>query len=375
MYDAIVVGLGGMGTATLYHLARKGARVLGVEQFGVAHDRGSSHGQTRLIRMAYFEHADYVPLLRESFAAWDDLCAATGQDLFVRTGLALWGSPEGGEVLPGTLASAEKYAIPLHVWDHDEARRQLPLHRAPEGFRCAFEPGAGFLRVEACVQAHVDQARALGATVVDHAIVRNWRPDGAGVAVEFNGQTVHAAQLVLTTGAWSGPVLRELGADLTVHRNALVWLRSSQAHSLAAGAPCFGFALPTGFFYGFPALDDRGLKAALHLPGDRLADPALVERARRPTDTAPVVDFAAACLPEAGPEVTDSAVCLYEMSPDGHFVVDRHPRWPQVLIAGGFSGHGFKFAPAMGRVLADAALGAPLDPAVGFLSAARFVQL
>ena len=195
--------------------------------------------------------------------------------------------------------------------------------------------------------------------------------------MDVGGETVSAARLVLAQGAWSGAVLRDLGVDLRVHRNALVWLDAPAAHRRERGAPCFGFDLPAtadfagGFFYGFPALDAFGVKAALHLPGDPVADPDHVERATTARDTDPVVAFASRCLPGVGPRVTRVATCLYEMTPDEHFVVQVHPRWPQVALAGGFSGHGFKFAPVIGEVLADLAIeGRSLLP-VDFLDAGR----
>ncbi|MSP92493.1 MAG: N-methyl-L-tryptophan oxidase [Myxococcales bacterium] len=380
--DVIVVGLGGMGAAALLHCARRGARVLGLEARAIGHDQGSSHGQTRLIRQAYFEHPDYVPLLRRAYALWADLEHDAGATLFERTGLVLWGPPTGGRVLPGVVASAQLHNVPIEQWEPAAARHAFPLHRAPDGFAAVSEPGAGFLHVEACVAALVAAAQRAGAAVRTGALVTAWRavegPDGGSVDVDVGGETLRAARLILAQGAWSGAVLRDLGVDLRVHRNVLVWLEAPPSHRLERGAPCFGFDLPAtpdfagGFFYGFPALDEGGVKAALHLPGDPVTEPDHVERATTTRDSDPVVTFAARCLPGVGPRVTRVATCLYEMTPDEHFVVQAHPRSPQVVVAGGFSGHGFKFAPVIGEALAQLALDGRSALPIGFLDAQRF---
>jgi monomeric sarcosine oxidase len=375
-YDAIVMGIGGMGAAALWHLARRGVRVLGLEQFAIGHDRGSSHGQTRLIRQAYFEHPDYVPLLRRAYTLWAELEATTSARLFEPTGLVTFGPADGGRVLPGVIAAVQAHSVPIEVLDEASARAQFPQFRAPERYRAVVEPGAGFLHVERCVQAHVAAAVACGAEVRTGERVSGWQADGDGVVVTLRGgETVRAGRLVVAQGAWSGPLLRELGADLKVHRNALVWLRpraDKHAYHGDNTRHCFAFDLPEGFFYGFPALDDLGVKAALHHPGDPVADPDLADAPPTAADAAPVVAFARACLPHVLPEVTKIVTCRYELSPDEHFVVDRHPRWPQVVVAGGFSGHGFKFASVVGEALADFALQGRTDLPVGFLSARRF---
>ena len=363
-----------MGAAALWRLASRGARVLGLEQFTPGHARGSSHGQTRLIRQAYFEHPDYVPLLRRAYALWHELQTDAPVRLLEPTGLVIWGPPEGGRVLPGVISSAQAHGVPIELLNADEASRRFPLHRPPAGYRAVWEPGAGFLRAEACVSAMVQAAEQQGAQVHYGAQVTHWQADGAGVAVEVGGQTVRAARLILAQGAWSGPVLRDLGASLNVRRNALVWLRSLPQHQLDRGAPCFAFDLPAGFYYGFPALDSLGVKAALHAPGLPVLDVDTPDLPPELADAADVRAFAGECLAGVGPEVSQVVTCRYELSPDDHFVVDLHPHWPQVVVAGGFSGHGFKFAPVIGEALADLALVGASPLPIGFLAARRFAS-
>lgn len=366
-WDVLVLGVGAMGSAACWRLAARGARVLGLEQFPLGHDRGSAHGQSRLTRQAYFEHPDYVPLLRGAFALWDELSASVGKPLLHRTGLALYG-PAEGSIVSGTLRAAQLHGIAVDVLDGTAAREALPMFQPPPDFRLVFEPGAGWLAVDDCVRAMADVARQAGAQIHEGERVLGWQPDGQGVQVTTDRGTYRAARLIVTTGAWSGPLLADLGVSLRVHRNVVVWLRAHPGHQ---AAPCFGFDLPAGFFYGFPQLDPRGVKIAHHHPGIPTT-PDEVDRTLYEADVAPVLACARQVLPYLQPQVTDHATCLYEMSPDEHFVVDRHPRWPQVAIGAGFSGHGFKFAPVVGDVLADLALRGRTGWPTQFLELGRF---
>jgi sarcosine oxidase len=366
-WDVIVLGVGAMGSAACWRLATRGVRVLGLEQFALGHDRGSAHGQSRLIRQAYFEHPDYVPLLRGAYALWDELSTIARKPLLQRTGLALYG-PAQGPIVAGTLKAAEIHGIPVQVHDGLAAREAFPMFRPPEDFRLVFEPGAGWLAVDECVVAMAEAAQSHGATIQTGERVLGWRPEGEGVVVTTDRDTYRADRLVVTTGAWSGPLLADLGVRLSIHRNVVLWLRANPGHE---HAPCFGFDLPSGFFYGFPQLDARGVKLAHHHPGPPTL-PDAVDRSLQPEDAAPVLDCARAVLPLLHPEVTDHASCLYEMSPDEHFLLDRHPHLPQVSLGAGFSGHGFKFAPVVGEVLADLALHGTTAWPAQFLGLQRF---
>jgi sarcosine oxidase len=359
----IVVGVGGIGAAACWRLAERGAEVVGLEQFDIGHKLGSSHGESRLIRQAYFEHPDYVPLLREAFAGWRALDPA----LLQATGLALAGPP-AGEVLAGSLRSAAGHGI--SVRHHSDARTcpELAAFSLPSGFAALVEPGAGWLPVETCVLAMADAARRAGADLRERVQVRDWQIAGDSVMVATSAGPLRGDRLVLTQGAWAGPVLRRLGVTLTVHRNLLFWLPVAPQF---ADAPCFGLDLPGGFLYGFVA-HDGVLKLALHRPGEVVSDPLQVDRSLRSGEADEVLAMVRAHLPHVRPEILRHVVCLYEMSPDGHFVLDTLPGVPQVSLAAGFSGHGFKFAPVMGEVLAELALDGRSRHPVEFLSARRF---
>ncbi|GMV96555.1 MAG: FAD-dependent oxidoreductase [Phycisphaerae bacterium] len=374
IYDAIVIGVGGMGSAALYHLARRGLRVLGIEQFGVAHDRGSSHGQTRIIRKAYFEHPSYVPLVTRAYALWAALESATGQRLFRPTGMLLAGPPDGA-IISGVLRSAAEHRLDIRTLTAAETDGRFPAFRIPPGHSRLFDAEAGFLRVEECVRAHAYAACSAGARLLTGGAVQSWSARGDEVVVRADGREFRAARLIIAGGAWAGRLLADLNLPLEVRRKVMLWYATtSDAHDLERGCPVFGFETTDGFFYGFPALDQGEIKLALHGGGQAVEDPAGVDRGLHPEDEAPLRRFIAEYLPYVSPRPLRHAVCLYTMTPDEHFVIDTHPRHPNVHFAAGFSGHGFKFAPVVGSVLADLAVQGRTDEPIGFLSARRFAR-
>lgn len=372
-FDVVVAGAGGMGTAAAAHLARRGAGVLALDRFPVGHARGSSHGQTRLIRLAYFEHPDYVPLLRRSRELWRALERDTGSALFAETGLVSAGPPDG-DVVAGVLRSADRHGLDVERLTATQAADRWPAFALPAHWAAVFEAQAGWLAVEACVAAHATFARAHGATFEHGAAVRDWRVVGNDVIVETEREAVSAGRLVLCPGPWASDLLHLAEPTFTVLRKSLFWYdpaAGSLGSAAAAALPCFAFDTPTGFFYGFPAIAGRGIKVAEHTGGRSVADPLHVDRRIDPDDQSRIEGWLAAHLPGAGLRRTAHEVCLYTMSPDGHFVVGLHPAHPQVAIAAGFSGHGFKFASLIGEVLADLALEGRTTHPIGFLAPTR----
>lgn len=368
--DVIVIGLGAMGSAAAMHMARRGARVLGLERFGPAHDQGSSHGESRLIRKAYFESPAYVPLLERSYALWDELSSLSGATLLHRTGLVLFGNRA-----TTAAAVAREHGVAVEHLSPAEARARFPSLRvrSDDALEPLFEPGAGWLEVERCVQAHLDAARAASADLRFHEPALAWRVDPSSGQVEVDtGRGLHrAGRLVVTAGAWAPSLLADVGLPLGVRRVVQTWFDASPAHQ----APCFGFDLGDGFFYGFPRVGGR-VKVAEHTARQPLARPEDVRREVVPEDTRRVEDFVRERLPELRTPPVLAKTCLYTMTPDEHFVIDLHPRYPQVAIAAGFSGHGFKFSPVVGEILADLALeGPPRTRAdAGFLRLSRFAD-
>ncbi len=339
-----------MGSAACRALARRGAKVLGLEQFALGHALGSSHGESRLIRQAYFEHPDYVPLLKSAYELWAAVEAESGEALFARTGLVLFG-PETGPILRGAQDSARLYGIPLEVFAGKEAAARFPAFTADPGDIAVYEPGAGWLAVERCVRTLAGLATKHGAEIREGVHVESWTADGRGVAVRTSHGEFKARRLVITAGAWSADFLARVRGKIAVRRVPVAWFAPRGA---APAMPCFGFEDPRGFFYGFPPLSAQGVKVGLHLPGAAVADPAKLDRALHDDDVAPLAAFLAARLPWVDPRPRAHSVCMYSMSPDEHFIVDRDS--DRVTYAAGFSGHGFKFAPVIGELLADLAL-------------------
>jgi monomeric sarcosine oxidase len=372
-YDVIVLGTGGVGSAAVYQLAKRGARVAGIDQFPGGHDRGSSHGETRVIRQAYFEHADYVPLLLRAYELWRALEREADADLLHQVGLLQVGPPEGF-VIRGVLEAARQHHLAVEPLPADEVPRRFPGLRAPESSVGVFEPAAGYLKVERCVLTHIAEAKAHGAEFQFGVTAREFRPDGDGIRVETDQGLFSAAKLIVTAGPWAPQLLAKLGVPLFVRRKHLYWFPTSDAsYHEASGCPTYLYELAQGVYYGFPQIDELGVKVAEHSGGAVVDDPTTDTRPLDSADLARVEAFLAQCLPGVGRPMQRRSVCFYTMSPDEHFIVDRHPTLAHVYFAAGLSGHGFKFTSVLGEALADLALeGRTLLP-IGFLGQKRLV--
>jgi monomeric sarcosine oxidase len=371
-YDAIVLGAGGIGSAALYELARRGVRAVGIDRFHPPHDRGSSHGQSRVIRQAYFEHADYVPLLLAAYLMWRELEQQSGQMLLHEIGLIQLG-PADGVVVPGVLRSAADHNLNVESLSADDVRRRWPGLSVGDDLVGVYEPRGGYLLVEDCVRAHLAAAQAAGADLRFGTEIVGWKANDREVRVQTATEEIAADRLIVTAGAWAASVLTDLRLPLTVRRKSLFWFAvDGPDYDASNKFPVYLFDLPGGVFYGFPKLDPRGVKVGEHTGGHAVADPKTVDRSIDLAERLSTEKFLHAHLPAASARVTDHSVCLYTMSPDEHFIVDRHPAYANVAFAAGLSGHGFKFAPVLGRALADLALDGVTSLPIEFLSLARF---
>ena len=365
-YDAIVVGLGAHGSAAAYHLATRGLRVLGLEQFPRGHTLGSSGGLSRIIRLSYYEHPDYVPLLKRAWDLWRELERASGETLLTQTGGLYVGSPDG-ELVSGALASARQHALAHEVLAPDELRVRFPLFQLDRDWVGLLDAQAGWLAPERCIETHLRMAERHGATLRFGEPVTGWGRDGDGVRADSASGTYRAAHLVLTAGAWMSRLLTGLAPHLWVERNVLFWFEPRGHRHAFAGLPVWIVEDADRSWYGFPYDEQYGLKVAgLHF-GDRV-DPDTVEREPRPTDEARVRTFLRRRMPQADGERRLAKVCMYTNSPDGNFVIDRLLEAP-VVYASACSGHGFKFASAIGELLAEMATADATAPQ--FLRAAR----
>jgi sarcosine oxidase len=363
-YDAIVVGLGAMGAATLAAFAARGQRVLGLERFPLPHARGSSQGGTRIIREAYFEHPFYVPLVRRAYEGWHRLEARTGRRLIVPTGGLTIGPPDG-RLVSGARASVDAHGVAHDLFTAGEVHRRHPSLRIPEGAVAVADPRAGVLLAARALGTLLDVARADGAEVRDGAPIDGWDAGPDGPAVSVDGETIRATRLVLAAGPWMPALVPALAPVLQVERNVVHWFPPAD---VAAG---FGpdrlpvlvvEDAPDRLLYAIPAMDalgpdlEAGVKFARHHTGVfTTAD--TVDRDISAADVDAIRDDATRYLPGLAPAPLRSAVCCYTNAPDGHFIVDRHPAHPAVTLVSACSGHGFKFASALGPLIAEFAAG------------------
>jgi len=358
-FDVAIAGLGAMGSAAAWQLAARGARVIGFDRFHPPHTLGSSTGQSRIIREAYWEGPDYVPLVRRAYDLWAGLEAASGRPLLRPTGGLVIG-PADGPLVTGALASARAHAVPHELLSAAEIRRRFPALQPDDSLVGVLEPRAGVLVPEEAISAMLDQAGRGGAELRYDEPVLSWRPEGAGVVVGTAGGEWRAGCLILAAGAWMATGLPGIPLPLRITRQPLFWLRPAHAapHFGPSRLPIWLWETREGpVWYGFPDLG-RGPKVARHHGGAPTTADA-VDRAVTAADLDPLLAFVATALPSLGATVTESQVCLYTNTPDEHFLLDRHPDCPAVLIASPCSGHGFKFAPAIGEILADLAVDRP----------------
>lgn len=370
--DVIVLGVGGMGSAACFELARRGQRVLGLEQFPLVHARGSSHGQTRIIRTAYAEHPSYVPLVRRAFEKWYELEQATGRHLLTDCACLNAGPPESEHVV-GVRASVGEHHLAAEQLSGDEINRRFPAFALPGEYSGVLEQAAGFLMVEDCVRAQIEAAITLKADIRPEEPAREWRASGDNVEVTTEKGTYRAAKLIVTAGAWATRLLADIGVPLAVMRQTLLWfdVGGRAAEFRRDRFPIFIVDVPGQPFYGLPSIDRFGIKVARHYGAPELSGPEGVNWNVGEDDVAAMRPLIDTYLPNLG-TLTKGQVCMYTVTPDRHFVIDLHPRYPQVSIACGFSGHGFKFAPTVGEVLADLAERGTTRHDIGLFSVRRF---
>jgi sarcosine oxidase len=374
-YDTIVAGVGGMGSAAVYHLARRGQRVLGLERFDIPHELGSSHGLTRIIRLAYYEHPSYVPLLRRAYELWRELQRRAGERLLYVTG-SIDAGPPGSAVFEGSRRSCELHGLPHEVLSGAELRRRFPGYGLPDELLALFQPDGGFLLPERCIVAHVLAAMEHGAEVHGREAVLAWEAgSGGGVRVRTDRGAYEAERLVITAGAWAATLVPALAGLATPERQVLAWLQPRRPERFTPQRfPVFNLAVPEGRFYGCPVFQVPGFKLGKYHHLEEAVDPDGVDRACTPRDEAVLRDFGERYFPAGSGPTMALKVCLFTNSPDGHFIVDRHPEYGQVVLGAGFSGHGFKFCSVVGEILADLAERGTTPHDIALFRLARFAQ-
>ena len=353
VYDVAVLGVGGMGSAVAYHLAKRGLSVVAIEQFESGHDRGSSHGLSRIIRLAYFEHPSYVPLLRRAFTLWRELEEASGENLLHVTG-AIDAGPVGSRVVEGSLESCRVHGLRHEFLKGAELNERFPGYRLPDEYRAVFQPDGGFLEPERCIQIHVRLAKSLAATVHVGMRVLSWRREGGGITVEMDGGAIRARQIVISAGAWMSRVVPSLAPLLRPERQVVGWFETSE-HSAFEPArfPVFVLTTADGIFYGFPEFGVPGFKIGKYHHRAEPVDPDAVRRSVDEKDESVLRDCIRACFPAADGRLLKASTCMFTNTPDEHFIIDRLPDAPEAIVVSACSGHGFKFCSVVGEIVAD----------------------
>jgi sarcosine oxidase len=352
MYDALVIGTGAMGSATLYHLAQRGLRVIGIDAHDPPHTLGSTHGRSRIIREAYYEDPVYVPLVRHAYANWDSLAREARVDLFTPTGAMMIGAP-GSELIEGTIASTREHSIPVEILDAPGIRSRFPLLAPSDWMVGVLEKNAGVLDPELCVSSHLTLARRHGAELRTHVSARSLELLSDGVRTHLEDGVIDARKIVLSAGAWASRLLETIGvhAPLTVERQTMHWFESAEPAG-PEQLPVVMIENERGtLFYAIPDVGG-GVKAAIHHDGE-IVDADSLDRAVAESDLRPVRDLASRFMPALGTTIRESAVCLYTNTPSRDFVIDRLPGASSVILVSACSGHGFKFSSAIGEFTAD----------------------
>jgi sarcosine oxidase len=351
--DVAVIGLGATGSAALHHLARRGLRVVGIEQFTPGHDRGSSHGETRIIRLGYFEHPSYVPLVRAAIPLWRELERQSGKALLHVTGVLEMGAPDG-TLVAGTLRAARMHGLRHEVLDAASVMRRFPTFRLPPDFVGVLQPEGGILAAEPAIHAQLAAAAAAGAEIRTNEEMQAFMPVAGGVRVSTNRGTVEARHAVVAIGAWVTQFEPLMPAPLRVTRQVVGWFEAADPAPFARDrCPVFMIENAAGLYYGFPTGPKPGIKFAKHHHLDEPANSRGRPLPMGSSDEALLRATLAAHVPGANGRLLDAQTCIYTLTPDGDFILDRMPGYPAIIIASPCSGHGFKFAPVIGEIIAD----------------------
>ncbi|GAA2228112.1 N-methyl-L-tryptophan oxidase [Streptomyces amakusaensis] len=375
-YDVIVLGLGGMGSAAAAHLAARGVKVLGLEKFGPVHNRGSSHGGSRITRQSYFEDPAYVPLLLRAYELYEELERETGRDIATLCGGLMIGRPDSRTVA-GARRSAEQWDLPHEMLDAEQLRRRFPTLTPADDEVALYEARAGLLRPENTVAAHLQLATRHGASLHYEEPVTRWEPYREGVRVHTHEDVYTASRLIICPGAWAPGLLADVGVPITVERKIMYWFqpRGGTGPYRPERHPVYVWEDREGIqVYGFPAIDgpDRGAKVAFFRDGG-VCTPETIDRTVHDHEVRAIADYLGPRLPTLPGTFIKGVTCMYSTTPDEHFVIARHPGHPDaVTVACGFSGHGFKFVPVVGEILADLALEGGTPHPISLFDPARF---
>lgn len=372
MYDCIVIGLGGMGSASLFELSSKGQNVLGIEQFDIGHDKGSSHGLSRIIRLAYWEGIEYVPLVLRAHDRWIELEKTYNEKLLNITG-ALDIGLESSETISGSLKACREFDIPHEIFTSTELSKKFPAYLLPEEYSSVFQKDGGFLVPESCINLYVNESINNGADVKQNCKVLGWESDGNIVTVSTSDGNFKTKKLVITAGAWTGILQDEMSRFLTPERQVVSWFKpESPEYYNSDQFPVFNMEVPEGRYYGFPIHHYEGTKIGRYGHLKENINPDSISREITDLDIATLRVPMEKYFQPTNPEPLFSQVCMFTNTPDEHFVLDYLPGNDNVFIASGFSGHGFKFASVIGELISDLMVDGGTEFDLGLFSLDRF---
>jgi len=369
-YDILVLGLGGMGSAIAYELAKRGVSVCGVEQYSARHNKGGTHGESRIIRKAYPEKPDYVPLLNRSYELWDELEQHWPEELRNECGF-LVAAPGDSPYLQDLDNAYQQHPTQHEQWNASEVRQHFPQFSLPESYRAYFDPFGGFLHVGRCLMAHQKLAERHGADLSFDEAVQSWESSENGITLKTNKQIVQAKKLIIASGAWMKPELAKYDIQLKIWRRVIFWY-GEQLQFAPERFPSFVIEHQSTGFYGLPAVSDKGVKIGEHNIPFEIEKPEDADQPLTDHEEEVINRCVADIFPMLGSRHQFVKTCLYAVTPDHHFILDQHPEHENVLLAGGFSGHGYKFATVVGEVMTDLALEGKSNLPIDFLSLGRF---
>ena len=371
-YDAIVVGVGAMGSATVYQLARRGQRVLGIDRYDIPNEMGSSHGVTRMIRLTLQEDPSYVPLVRRAYELWHELENVSGERLLFTTG-SIRAGLEGSRMFEGSREACEVHNIPHLVMTGPEVNRRFPGYQLSEDTLAVYQADGGFLLSERCIVNQVAAALELGAEVHGREQVLAWEPTSVGVEVRTDRGAYSARNMVVCSGAWTAKVVPQLASSAVAERQVLAWFQPRRPELFRPDTfPVFGLLVEEGRFYGFPSYGIPGFKVGRTHHLDQQIEPDCLDREIHLEDEAPLRDFTERYFPHAAGPALALKTCMFTNSPDEHFILDTLPGFPQVCVAAGFSGHGFKHSSVVGEIMADLAQYGDTNHDIGLFRLNRF---
>ncbi|PTM10074.1 MAG: N-methyl-L-tryptophan oxidase [Bacteroidetes bacterium] len=380
-YDVIVIGVGSMGSSACYSLAKENINVLGIEQFDISHEFGSHTGQSRIIRKAYFEHPNYVPLLEKAYSNWKQFEDEVGEKLYHKTGL-LYASKKEHQLLSGVKQSAKLYNLEINELSTKEIKRQFPQFAIPENYDCILEPDAGFLPPERAILKYTERALELGATIKTNEKVINWTSEKDAITLVTNKQIYNCKKLIISAGAWASKLVPQLKPELKVTKQVLAWVIPHKEKDFYLGNfPCWNLAdsAGKGLFYGMPILPKErfgnpvGLKIGHHYHGE-IKNPDDLKIKPNAEEESSLNDFIQELFPGALKKTFfEMKTCMYTNTSDENFIVDLHPENNNIVVACGFSGHGFKFSSVIGEILRDFAIHGKTKMPIEFLNIKRLI--